>query len=232
MPSRYFSGAAATLFFLSGCASFSSSVLSRLDDNSFVGNSNGEPSIFCGTRPYKGVPITLAVTTHLNVFIEETYFMQPTPDASGVRQVLDNVSLNRPLRNVRAEPVKTKKVFLVDLKRPASGRLNASMTLNDQQYFDKITGTIADTTIADSTALLATILTKLPTGKSAAKGDIEYLKRTRVVAYKQFDINAPDFELQLDDFVSQHLNCVGNACDYSKLESAPEEGAVSLLAAE
>jgi len=232
MPSKYFSGAAATLLFLSGCASFSSSVLSRLDDNSFVGNSNGNLNMFCGTRPFKGVPITLAVTSHLDVFIEETYFMQPTPDATGGRQKLDNVSLNRPLRNVRAEPVKTKKVFLVDLKRPASGSLNASMTLNDQQYFDSITGRITDNTIKDSTALLATIITKLPTGKPAAAGEFEYLKRTRVVAYKQFDINAPDFELQLDTFVSQHLNCVGNACDYAKLEAAPDEGAVSVLANE
>ncbi len=229
MPSMYFSGAAATLLFLSGCASFSSSVLSRLDDNSFIGNSNGEPNIFCGIRPYKGVPITLAVTTHLDVFIEETYFMQPTPDPTGVRQILDNVCLNRPLRNVRAEPVKTKKVFLVDLKRPASGSLNATMSLNDQQYFDTITGTITDNTIKDSTALLATIITKLPTGKPAAAGEFEYLKRTRVVAYKQFDINALDFEIQLDAFVSQHLNCVGNACDYAGAETAPEAGSVSML---
>ena len=159
--------------------------------------------------------------------------MQPTPDATGVQQRLTNVCVNRPLRNVRAEPVKTKKVFLVDLKRPASGSLNASMTLNDQQYFDSITGTISDDTIKDSTALLATIITKLPTGKSAAtESKFEYLKRTRVVAYRQFDINAPDFEDQLDNFVSQHLTCVGNACDYAEAETAPREGAISMLSNE
>ncbi len=229
MPSKYFAGAATALLFLSGCASFSSSVLSRFDDNSFAGNSNGQPNLFCGTRPYKGVPITLAVTTHLDVFIEETYFMQPKPDETGVRQTLDDVSLTRPLRNVRAEPVKTKKVFLVDLKRPAAGSLNATMNFNDQQYFDKITGTIKDDTITESTKLLATIITKLPTGQPAA-ARFEYLKRTRVVAYRQFDINAPDFELQLDAFVSQHLNCVANACDYEAGETEGEDGAVSMLA--
>jgi hypothetical protein len=233
MQTRNVSKIGAMLLLFSGCASFSSTVLSRLDDNSYVGNSNGNPNIFCGTRPYKGVPITLSVTTHLDVFIEETYFMQPKEQQFGGKSDLTDVATVRPIRNVRAEQVKSKKVFLVDMKRPGSGTLTGGMEFNDQQYFDKITGEIADTTIKDSTALLATIITKLPTGKQTAgesQAPFEYLKRTRVAAYKRFDINAPDFETQVDTFVSQHLYCVGNACDYAEIGTPPEEGEVSMLA--
>ncbi len=235
MHHSVFTGIAALLLVVNGCASFSSTVLSRLDDNSYVGNSNGEPNIFCGTRPYKGVPITLSVTTHVDVFIEETYFMvKKEQDFSGKCELQD-VATVRPIRNVRVEQVKSKKVFLVDMKRPGSGTLTGGMKFNDQQYFDRITGETADTTIKDSTALLATMITRLPAGRpanSGGPGALEYLKRTRVAAYKRFDINAPDFEFQLDAFVSQHLNCVGDACDYAGVETAPEEGAVSRLGAE
>ncbi len=230
-----FTAMTALLLLFSGCASFSSSVLSRLDDNTYVGDTNGNPNIFCGTRPYKGVPITLSVTTHVDVFIEETYFMvTKEQDFSGKCELRD-VATVRPIRNIRAEQVKSKKVFLVDMKRPGSGTLTGGMKFNDQQYFDRITGETTDTAIRDSTALLATIITQLSAGRPASKdraGDPEYLKRTRVVAYRRFDINAPDFESQVDAFVIQHLNCVGNEYHDAVAETLPEEGAVSRLTME
>jgi hypothetical protein len=235
---RLLAGCTACSLLLSGCSSFSSSVLSRLDDNSYIGDSNGDPDIFCRTRPYQGVPITLQVPTHLDVFIEETYFLQAEDLANGRQQLLE-VPTTGPIRNVRADIVRTKKVFLVDLKRPCSGLLNASLKFNEDQYFDRIQGDVKDTTIEDSTALLATIISTLPTGRPAAKQQLEYLKQVRVVAYRRFDINTPDFESQVDMFVTQHLNCMGDACDPSlttdtgnttvEPELGPEIGAVSRL---
>jgi hypothetical protein len=134
----------ALLLALTGCVSFSTSALTRYDDNSFTGDSNGETNVFGGTRPYKGVPVTLEVTTHLDVFIDQTVILTESGDVCNVK----------PARTIRAEHVKTKKIFLVDIKRPASGSLDSTIDFNGNQYFDKINAASIDTTITDSAALL------------------------------------------------------------------------------
>lgn len=188
--------------FTCGCTTFSSTMLNRLDDGSFVGNSNGTARHNNSARPYKGIPITLHVPTHLDVYIEETYYLQ---EESG--KEFSEVNTGR-LLNVRAEPIKTKKVFLVDFKRPASGTLEMGAKFNDQQYFDKIESKLVDTTIIDSAKLLNTVL-KFATAKPAAFNPStlpRHLRQTRVVAYRRFDINEPDYEQQVEAFVNLHLN--------------------------
>jgi hypothetical protein len=197
------------------CASFSSTSLRRLDDNSFIGASNGPPECGCSARPYKGVPITLEVPSHVDVYIDQTYYMQPADHGHGTATLVEVSTV--PILSVRADIVKTKKVFIVDLKRPASGTLDASMSFNEQQYFDQIKGDITDTTLKDTTALIATVLKQLPTTsatKTGAGDGVPYLRRTRVLAYRRFDLNVECFEQQVHDFVACHLNC-GNCPAHS-----------------
>ena len=197
-----------------GCTSFTSTILNRLDDNSFVSSSNGEPCIHESARPFKGIPITLQVPSHLDIYIDETYFLQKSTDAGiadngGDIYVMEESPVGT-LRGVRADVIKSKKVFFVDFKRPASGTLDMGATFNDEQYFKSITSRLEDTTIMDSAALLGTVL-NFATGRSTAAGDgatdlpPSVLRKTRVAAYRRFDINEPDFEQQVECFVRLHL---------------------------
>jgi hypothetical protein len=195
-----------------GCTSLSSTMLNRLDDNSFVGNSNGDACSRGRTRPFKGVPITLQVPSHVDVSIDETYYL--ANDAT--TGTLTELPIGRIL-NVRTEVIKTKKVFIVDFKRPASGTLNLDAKFNDDQYLKSITSHLEDTTIKDSAALLGTVL-KFATGKqtSGTQGPApspNFSRQTRTVAYRRFDINEPDFEGQVDAFVSRHLNNCNESCE-------------------
>lgn len=198
------------LAYTTGCASFSSTMLNRLEDNSFVGNSNGDLCSNDTARPFKGVPITLQVPSHLDVFIEETYYLEDKDSAAASLQL---VRIGRIL-NVRTEVIKSKKVFVVDFKRPASGSLNLTADFNEQQYFKQIVSQLEDTTIVDSANLLGTAL-KFATAKPASAGGDgtrslpKHLRQVRVVAYRRFDINDPDYEMQVEEFVNTHLN----SCD-------------------
>lgn len=178
----------------------------RLEDNSFAGNSNGCPKFFGQTRPYKGVPVTLSVPTHLDVYVEETYFLgDPNFQTS---DVLDE-ALGGTIRNVRTDVIRTKKVFITDFKRPAAGSLDMTQTFNDEQYWDSIQSTVNDQTIAESTKLLSTVLKVIP-AKATGAGDSPpaYERKTRVVAYQRFDMNDPCFEQQVEEFVNAQLACV------------------------
>lgn len=197
---------------VSGCTSFKSTMLNRLDDNSFVGNSNGMSFRNNATRPFKGVPVTLQVPSHLDVFIDEVVYLTHNGDQ------LDAVNTGR-LLNVRTQIVKTKKVVFVDFKRPGSGTLELDTKFSDQQYFTSIDSKLTDTTIKDSAALVAQAASMF-SGTKASAGDQatppKYFKQSRVVAYKRFDINEPDYEQQLEAFVETHLNQC-DSCEQSPL---------------
>jgi hypothetical protein len=204
------------LLLICGCTSYTSTVLNRLGDNSYFGNSNGEPQCNETTRPYKGYPITLQVPSHLDVYIDETYYLQQA-QVSGkpVANAFEEAQIP-PLRSVRSVPVTSKKVFFVDYKRPASGVLDVTTTFNSDQYIKTIDSKLQDTTIQDVGDLAGTIAafaqkraTAIQTAGQAGQLDgIDVLKQARVVAYRRFDINEPDFEEQVDAFVQLHLtNC-------------------------
>lgn len=195
---------------LTGCQTFSSTMLNRLGDNSFIGNSNGYANGTSQARPFKGIPITLKVPSHLDVYVEEVFYLQDPGDGGSIRETLDDTRMLQ----VRTDLIRTKKVFTVDYKRPGSGTLNSTTNFSDDQYFKKIDNSIDDTTITDSAALLNTALKGVTGISTAADGPTtdqtgllsNLLRDKRVVAYKRFDINDPDFELQVEMFVNQHLN--------------------------
>ncbi len=206
---------AATLLLAgSGCMSFSSTALNRFDDNSFAGDSNGHDKAFGQTRPFKGVPITLKVPTHLDVYIDENYYVKLDAERATVP-----LAGQTRLYAVRPEVVKSDKVFIVDFKRPGSGTLDLKLTFDeDEQYFKKIVSDLEDTTISDTAELVGTVIKRfgaLSVSKSFTPEDESKLKLkgifrdTRVVAYQRFDINSVSFEQDVECFVNQHLN----ACD-------------------
>lgn len=197
---------------VAGCTSFTSTVLKRFDDNSYTGQSNGHDKKHGAARPFKGIPITLKVPTHLDVYIEETYFVRLDEDSA--TELLHG---KMRLMDIRTEVIKSDKVFTVDFKRPASGFLDLDMTFDEEeQYFKKIISKLQDDTITDTANLVATSIKSL-SALSASKMQLgetveSELRRqrieqdTRVVAFKRFDINSATFEHDLECFVHQHLN--------------------------
>lgn len=202
----------------SGCRSFSSTPISRFGNDQLSGDSNGFPRWLCNSRPHKGLPVKLKVTTHWDVFIKERYCVELKQQESNgkVQQQLDEPLSSTPLYFVETLPVHSEQVVMVDFKRPGSGSLDMDATFTDQQYFKKITSKLQDDTITDTAALVKSIakLAATPTGaqegdETPDSGNRKWLERT--VAYQRFDINDPDYESKLDEFVSHHLNAC-NSC--------------------
>lgn len=219
-----------------GCQSFSSTMLNRLGDNAFVGNSNGTADGNSAARPFRGIPVTLRVPSHLDVYIEELCYMKDDGDD---KAALSGSLTGTRILNVRTEVVSTKKVFTVEYKRPASGTLNLETNFSDEQYFRNISRALQDTTIVDSANLMNTTFggtsdparssgrlpalvpptvpgagpqteqpAAVPSGPTAAQATVltNHVRDTRIVAFQRFDINDPDYEFQVDRFVSRHLN--------------------------
>lgn len=206
---------------LTGCTSIRSTMLLRTDNNSYVGNSNGSARCDGAARPFKGVPITVELPTHLDVSITETYYLfagiapATTNSADVAASLQEAVPSARRNLGVKAELVKTKKLFTVDFKRPAAGVLSYNAKFAGQ-YFDAINNKIEDRTINDTADAIATVLPKLASLTAAKKGtdgttgselQNRVIKGERVVAFRRFDLNSPTFEDDVEQFVNQHLNC-------------------------
>ena len=101
-----------------GCTSMRSTMINRYEDDTFAGNSNGDLKRHDMARPFKGVPITIKVPTHVDVKIIETSYL--FDNGSG----LSEFKLMYPHRDVEIVTIETEKVFTVDFKRPISGSLN------------------------------------------------------------------------------------------------------------
>lgn len=216
----------------SGCTSIKSTMLTRFDDNSFGGNSNGTFQHHNQTRPFKGVPIALKVPTHVDVEITETYFLYKDTTKNTISEVVFDNKGERIPRNldVQITPVSTKQIFTVDFVRPAAGTLTTSATFSDQQYFAKIENEIVDETLQDITAAIKTVAPALGLSASARLGEdmkANIATATRTVAYARFDIDDPSFEELLDAFVSKHLTgCHG--CKGRQTLSSPSTESVPL----
>ncbi len=189
-----------------GCASFSSTPISRFDDNSFVGDSNGRVKIWDRARPFKGTPVKLKVQTHTDIFIDETYYLK----LEGGRWT--ELSIGTKLYSVRQKEVMTDQIVMVDFKRPASGTLDLTLEYNDAHYLKSVNSKLEDNTLEDSANLVGTIVKSFSTPTSAenvaAAKSVKpsIIPVTRTVAYQRFDINAADYEQQMECFVNQHLN--------------------------
>ena len=183
------------LLFVCGCTTVRSTPLSRTESDTLYKDME---------RPQpQGVPITLKVPTHVDVYIMETYYLQ---DASKDDNYVDLVEVPMQRRNlwVQIKTIETEKVFTVDWKRPFSGTLDYSASMSDEQYFTQLGAKITDNTIKDVTSAFSSIVGK----RTSAKGEVgaDLIIDDRVVAFERFDIDACDFEQQVLTFVHHHLN--------------------------
>lgn len=196
---------------LTGCTSIRSLPLNRSPDDEFTKN---QPI------PFKGIPITMKVPTHLDVEIIETYYLQNVacfekvtgkPDAQTYADLREIPMTHRNL-SVKVTPIFTEKVFTVDFKRPASGSLEYGATFGTDQYFDSIKGTVIDRTIEDVTALVkaAAPLAGFPTSANFGDELTNVIVNTRTVAFRRFDIDECYFEQSVQDFAMLHLNACNN----------------------
>ena len=162
----------------SGCTTYSSIPLSR-------NQCDGLSKDAC--HPIKGVPIAVKIPTHLDVYVDETFFL--LPDENGIYQevqILDNNG--SPIRNlgIRPEMIQTKKIFVVDFKRAAAGITSNGLEFNDQQYLQEVTGSIQDDTLKEATASFSALAPLLRATPTAAAGKTQMMdnsvRGSRVVA--------------------------------------------------
>lgn len=222
----------------SGCTSVTSTMLNRTEADNFVGNSNGHPKKHCDARPFKGVPITLRVPTHVDIAIVEKVRLSLDSKSRELHR-LD--STHRHL-SVATNLIYTDKVFTVDVKRPAAGTANytlefggATDDLDNRQYFKNIKSRIVDETIKDVTSAINTVFNALPasTEDAGAKfitdGTVTFFEQTRTVAWKRFDVDAVDFEAQVAAFVELHMNSCNTCLEYTAADvnAVPVSAAVT-----
>ena len=207
-----------------GCTSISSTLLNRMDNDMFAGNSNGSLKFHNNARPFKGIPITVNVPTHVDVRITEKVRLYAHNDS------VDIVKTPHRHLGVDADMVYTDKVFTVDPKRPGAGTLNYTLDFgtDGEQYFKAIKSKITDDTLQDVTTAIRTVMSAFsPTAGDSVSRTLTdddkgsgVFTETRTVAWKRFDVDAPDFEHQMSAFVEQHLNC----CNSCLLNSSPLSG--------
>lgn len=187
-----------TIVQLSGCKSIPSQLLDRDEAN-------------CSWRKTKlrGVPVTLNVPTHVQIQVVDKTLLTTGMDGKAVPVFLDD----RTLRDIRTEFIVGKKIFMVDLERPAAGSLDYTAEFRDQ-YFSKIQSKVNDQTIEQTSKAIERILGKVaPQGLLAAPSSARQtdagIKLTEVDSVRAagvFDLDAPDLEQQIENFLNLHLN--------------------------
>ncbi len=202
-----------------GCRSTNSFFMTRFDSDQLAASSNGHLGIHDNAKPFKGVPITLKVPTHVDITVRETIYLDI--------KTLDPVITERRSLNAIATTVYSDKLFSVDPKRAAAGQTDYTLDMNDKhpekdqrQYFKSVAQKITDDTIKDVTKALDSILPllapkKAPGASSFADEPIvtgEILEVYRDVAWRRFDISSPDFEEQVRLFVEEHMNSCHSCC--------------------
>lgn len=148
-----------------GCASMRSTMLNRTEADTFVKNG----------LPTKGVPVTVRVPSHLDVWVVETMYY----DASERKLNEDDkehpfvefkaiefpVDVNRNLK-LRTKLIRTEKVMTVDFVRPAAGIGEYNVKFDQagqddksrQQYITQFESMIYDRTMEDTANLVASLV--------------------------------------------------------------------------
>lgn len=199
------------LLLATGCSSFTTSSIDRLDNHTIVVNPDS---------PIKGVPVSIRVPTHLELsVIETTYWERKDSPGKGGKPALEKIDSCRLTRSVEHNVKETEKIFVVDPKKPGAGLLNYGFTFqsntNDKDagkgYLKKVVYKADDKTITTSATLLnntINLLSALPTGANDPQVNSDSLIATdRAVAFARFDINSPTFESDVAGFLELHLNC-------------------------
>lgn len=177
-----------------GCSSIESTFLARNESNT------GWSKI----SHLKGVPVTVEVPSHLKVVIREKHFIAPTATHD-----FAFIKLPAPIRDVTTEIVKTAKVFTVDFKRPLAGKAKLDMELDqERQYFTKIAQQVEDETISSIGDLIGDLdsvgFHLAGSGKNHSPDQLREV--SSVVAIQMFEIDDPNLEVNVVEFLNCHLN--------------------------
>jgi hypothetical protein len=158
-----------------------------------------------------GVPVTLKVTTHLRVTVTENRLFTQSVDGKEWTALVDAQGCAVTERSWDLVEVKTDKIFTVDFKRPAAGIIKYDAKFKDQ-YFTEFSNEVEDRTISDIAAAIQGIIRVLPnrtgTGLGVAGGagnQPEIRRFPTVVAVAVFAVDDPAWEVQMTDFLAQHL---------------------------
>lgn len=183
---------------LSGCKSSTSTMFTRDECNT-------------GWNKFEkvdGIPITLKVPTHLKLYVYETHYLESDDLGNNVKKY-GYVRLPVTIRDFAHELVYSEKIVMVDFKRPAAGAFNLEVDLTDDQYLKKIQHDVTDNTLNEVNGILNTLggANSIFKNSSLQPTSTESLKEIKsVVAVGMFEIDAPDFELQVQEFLNCHIN--------------------------
>jgi hypothetical protein len=184
-----------------GCTSVESTMVTRDETNQIWERHN------C----LNGIPITLKVPTHLKLYVFHKHYLEAVrkkgeTKVSGVRPV----NIDVVVRDFAHEFMYTEKVFVVDFKRPAAGSSKLRVNMTKEQYIDEIQHDITDETISAVTGVLGAFTG--PRGLSVkaepVSGDLkpDVTELRSLVAVGIFEIEDPDFEWKVKQFMDCHVN--------------------------
>jgi hypothetical protein len=205
---------------ISGCRSTSSVMFSRNESN----------SAWCQFKKVDGIPITVKIPTHMKLYVYDKYFLEIDKIAGSERLATADIPI---LRDFAHEMVYTEKVVMVDFKRPAAGSANLKVDFTEDQYIKNVQQDITDETLQRVNELVATTL---PSFLQAADGDQPQKIEDRVkevksiVAVGMFEVDDPSFELQVQQFLMENVNCSGRcpteefAINHTSPLKSPHEG--------
>ena len=189
---------------LSGCTSIRSTFVERGADGQFSGDR-------LATRA-RGVPIKLKVPTHVEVNIEEVYYI----DVANGHVIYPK---QRILEVSKPEMVYEYQMFTVDIVRPFSGTLDANGSgngylLDENQQLTSLGASVTDNTISSISNILKGDAGKLlgPKKTSVGEGGKGLDRKTRVVSTKRFDITLPNWHIEMNDWINGHMQNCSSQC--------------------
>ena len=197
--------AIALLLIATGCTSIRSTVVQRGSDGKYSGN-------HLSTKT-KGVPVKVKVPTHVDVNIEEVYYID---DVTG--EVLK--SEQRILEVSDPKTVYEYQLFTVDVARPLAGSLDLTGTNNGfsfdgNQQITKLGGTIDDSTISETAAILGGEGIRGILNSTGTGGKTGLTRQTRVIATKRFDISDLNWHQEMNDWVASYMDSCSGKCPVS-----------------
>lgn len=193
-----------------GCSSIKGTLLQRDQGNFGWQKIEGE-----------GIPITLEVPTHLQITIVDVKYAHRDANLKWV--LLTNGKAAVITTDVKHNFIKTKKIFMIDPKRPAAGDVSFKIDLaEDQQYLDKIESELTDRTIQETSQAFERLIVALrPRGAGGGRsigGDANPLAELESVrAVEIFEVDDPTFEQNISAFLAEHL-CAAPICETTVID--------------
>lgn len=183
------------LVVISGCRSSSSTVFSRNESNTG----------WCQFEKVDGMPITVKIPTHLKLYVYDKYFLEIDSVAGTDRLTKADIPV---LKDFAHEMVYTEKVIMVDFKRPAAGSSNLHVDFTEDQYIKSVQQDITDETLARVNEFVGTALPNFLNASEESGTIDDKIKEVKsVVAVGMFEVDDPNFEQLVQEFLHLHVNC-------------------------